>query len=126
MSIGWSSFAKVQYTQLESPIHKTTSRKRMIDKCPKCRVQMEIVQDAYAHKSGVIVLHEVERCPECGETILTEEQMDAFVKKLKQLNLWKDEYGIVRRRKDIPEFQKLVEISERLWQKGIKLEVVGI
>ncbi|MFQ6055595.1 MAG: YgiT-type zinc finger protein [Methanosarcinales archaeon] len=80
----------------------------MVDKCPKCGTEMEIFQDAYAHKDGIIVLHEVERCPECGATILTEEQMDEFVKKLKQLNLWKEEYGIVKIRKDLPEFKKLV------------------
>ncbi len=47
-----------------------------------------------------IVLHEVEKCPQCGEIILTEEQMEAFVEKLKRLNLWKEEYGIVKLRKN--------------------------
>ncbi|MGB7533534.1 MAG: hypothetical protein WA977_11255 [Halobacteriota archaeon] len=42
---------------------------------------MKIEQDAYV-RADVIVLHEVEKCPECGEIMLTEEQMEAFVKKI--------------------------------------------
>jgi YgiT-type zinc finger domain len=52
-----------------------------MDKCPRCRTEMNIEQDAYV-RGDVIVLHEVERCPECGEIMLTEEQMGAFVEKL--------------------------------------------
>jgi len=84
---------------------------------------MKIDQDAYV-RDDVIVLHEVERCPECGEIILTEEQMDAFVEKLKRLNLWKEEYGIVKIRKNIPEYEKLVEISKTLAERGVKLKII--
>lgn len=73
-----------------------------MNKCPKCRAEMKVEQDAYV-RNDVIVLHEVERCPECGEIILTEEQIDAFVEKLKRLNLWKEEYGIVKIRRNIPD-----------------------
>jgi len=94
-----------------------------MDKCPRCRAEMKIDQDAYV-RDDVIVLHEVERCPECGEIILTEEQMDAFVEKLKRLNLWKEEYGIVKIRKNIPEYEKLVEISKTLAERGVKLKII--
>lgn len=98
----------------------------MADKCPRCRTEMKIAQDAYV-RDEVIVLHEVEKCPTCGEVMLTEEQMDAFVQKLKRLNLWKEEeYGIVRVRRESPEYEKLVEISKALEEKGVKLEVIGI
>ena len=96
-----------------------------MDKCPRCGAEMEIDHDAYV-RDEIIVLHEVEKCPECGEIILTEEQMDVFVKKLKRLNLWKEEYGIIRIRRDIPEYEKLVEISKTLEEKGIKLEIIGV
>ncbi|MDP2766717.1 MAG: hypothetical protein Q8O41_04605 [Candidatus Methanoperedens sp.] len=97
-----------------------------MDKCPRCGVEMKNSQDAYV-RDETIVLHEVEKCPECGEIILTEEQMEAFTKKLKRLNLWKDEYGIIRIRKNISEYEKLVEISKILEEKeGIKLEIIGI
>jgi DNA-directed RNA polymerase subunit RPC12/RpoP len=95
-----------------------------MDKCPRCGAEMEIDHDAYV--SEIIVLHEVEKCPECGAIILTEEQMDVFVKKLKRLNLWKEEYGIIRIRRDTPEYEKLVEISKALEEKGIKLEIIGV
>jgi|GEM_PF-2221073 len=94
-----------------------------MDKCPRCRVEMKIDQDAYV-RDDVIVLHQVERCPECGEIMLTEEQMDAFVEKLKRLNLWKEEYGIVKIRKNRPEYEKLVEISKTLAEKGVKLKII--
>ena len=94
-----------------------------MDKCPRCRTEMKMNQDAYV-RDDVIVLHEVERCPECGEIILTEEQMDAFVEKLKRLNLWKEEYGIVKIRKNIPEYEKLVEISKTLAERGVKLKII--
>ncbi len=84
---------------------------------------MKIDQDAYV-RDDVIVLHQVERCPECGEIMLTEEQMDAFVEKLKRLNLWKEEYGIVKIRKNRPEYEKLVEISKTLAEKGVKLKII--
>lgn len=60
-----------------------------MDKCPRCRAEMKIDQDAYV-RDYVIVLHEVEKCHACGEIVLTDEQMDVFVKKLKRLNLWKE------------------------------------
>lgn len=94
-----------------------------MDKCPRCRVEMKIDQDAYV-RDDVIVLHQVERCPECGEIMLTEEQMDAFVEKLKRLNLWKEEYGIVKIRKNRPEYEKLVEISKTLAERGVKLKII--
>ena len=94
-----------------------------MDKCPRCRAEMKIDQDAYV-RDDVIILHEVERCPECGEIMLTEEQMDAFVEKLKRLNLWKTEYGIVKIRKNIPEYEKLVEISKTLEERGVKLKII--
>lgn len=96
-----------------------------MDKCPRCGVEMKIDQEAYVREE-VIVLHEVEKCPECGEIMLTEEQMDVFVKKLKRLNLWAEEYGIIRIRRDIPEYEKLVEISKVLGDRGIKLEIIGV
>jgi len=97
-----------------------------MDKCPKCGAQMKISQDAYV-RDEIIVLHEVEKCSECGEIILTEEQMEVFIKKLKRLNLWKDEYGIIRIKRDIPEYKKLIEISKILEEKeGIKLDIIGI
>jgi Zn-finger nucleic acid-binding protein len=82
-----------------------------MDKCPRCEVEMKIDQDAYV-RDDVIVLHEVERCPECGEIMLTEEQMDAFVEKLKRLNL--------------PEYEKLVEISKTLEKDGVQLKIIEI
>jgi YgiT-type zinc finger domain-containing protein len=96
-----------------------------MDKCPRCNTEMKIDQDAYV-RDDIIVLHEVEKCPECGEVILTEEQMDRFVKKLKRLNLWNEEYGIVRIKGDTPEYEKLVEISKTLEEKGIKLEIISV
>jgi hypothetical protein len=75
-------------------------------------------------KDDVIVLHEVEKCPECGEIMLTEEQMDAFVEKLKRLNLWKEEYGIIKIRKNLPEYEKLIEVSKMLEKEGVKLEII--
>ena len=84
---------------------------------------MKIDQDAYV-RDDIIVLHEVERCPECGEIMLTEEQVDAFVEKLKRLNLWKEEYGIVKIRKNLPEYEKLVEIAKTLEERGVKLKII--
>ncbi len=94
-----------------------------MDKCPRCRAEMKIAQDAYV-RDDVIVLHEVEKCPECGEIMLTEEQMESFVKKLKRLNLWEEEYGFVKIRKNLPEYEKLVEVSKMLEKKGVKLEII--
>jgi len=94
-----------------------------MDKCPECGAEMRIGQDAYV-KDDVIVLHEVEKCPECGEIMLTEEQMDAFVEKLKRLNLWKEEYGIIKIRKNLPEYEKLIEVSKMLEKEGVKLEII--
>ena len=94
-----------------------------MDKCPRCRAEMKIDQDAYV-RDDIIVLHEVERCPECGEIMLTEEQVDAFVEKLKRLNLWKEEYGIVKIRKNLPEYEKLVEIAKTLEERGVKLKII--
>ena len=96
-----------------------------MDKCPRCDTEMKIDQDAYV-RDEVIVLHEVERCPACGEIMLTEVQMDGFVKKLKRLNLWNEEYGIVKISGDTPEYEKLVEISKTLEEKGIKLEIISV
>jgi len=96
-----------------------------MDKCPRCGTEMKIEQDAYV-RGDVIVLHEVERCPRCGEIMLTEEQMGAFVEKLKRLNLWKGECGIVKLRKSLPEYEKLVEVSKTLEGKGVKLKVIGM
>jgi phage FluMu protein Com len=98
-----------------------------MDKCPRCRAEMKIDHDAYV-SGDVIVLHEVEKCPECGEIMLTEEQMEAFVEKLKRLNLWKEEYGIVKIRKNLPEseYEKLVEISKTLADRGVKLKIIEI
>lgn len=51
---------------------------------------MEDANDTYYDtKNGVIVIHEVLRCKNCGEIILTSEQMKKFVTKLKKLGLWK-------------------------------------
>lgn len=97
----------------------------MADKCPRCGAEMKIYRDAYV-RDEVIVLHEVEKCSECGEIMLTEEQMDTFVETLKRLNLWEEEYGIVRIKKDTSEYKRLVEISKVLEEKGVKLEIVGI
>ncbi|HIH97293.1 MAG TPA: hypothetical protein HA348_07485 [Thermoplasmata archaeon] len=94
-------------------------------KCPRCGAEMKINRDAYV-RGEVIVLHEVEKCPECGEIMLTEEQMDTFVETLKRLNLWEEEYGIVRIKRDTSEYKRLVEISKALEEKGVKLEIVGI
>ena len=94
-----------------------------MDKCPRCEVEMKIDQDAYV-RDDVIVLHEIERCPECGEIMLTEEQMDAFVEKLKRLNLWEGEYGIVKLRNNLPEYEKLVEISKTLEKDGVQLKII--
>ena len=96
-----------------------------MDKCPRCGAEMKIEQDAYV-RDEIIILHEVERCPECGEITLTEEQMDAFVEKLKRLNLWEEEYGIIRIRRDTSEYEKLVEISKTLKEKGINLKIIEI
>lgn len=96
-----------------------------MDKCPRCGAEMKIEQDAYV-RGDVIVLHEVERCPECGEVMLTEKQMDTFVEKLKRFNLWNEEYGIVRIEKNLPEYEKLVEVSKTLEGKGIKLKIIGM
>jgi DNA-directed RNA polymerase subunit RPC12/RpoP len=96
-----------------------------MDKCPRCGAEMKIDQDAYV-RDEIIILHEVERCPECGEIMLTEEQMDAFVEKLKRLNLWEEEYGIIRIRRDTSEYEKLVEISKTLKEKGINLKIIEI
>ena len=46
-----------------------------MDKCPRCGTEMKIERDAYV-RDDVIVLHEVEKCPECGEIMLTEGQME--------------------------------------------------
>ena len=86
---------------------------------------MKIDRDAYV-RDEIIILHEVERCPECGEIMLTEEQMDAFVEKLKRLNLWEEEYGIIKIRRDTSEYEKLVEISKTLKEKGINLKIIEI
>ena len=94
-----------------------------MDKCPRCGAEMKVEHDAYV-RDDVIVLHEVEKCPGCGEIMLTEEQMEAFVEKLKRLNLWKEEYGIVKIRKNLPEYEKLVEVSKTLEKKGVKLEII--
>ncbi|MBC8521764.1 MAG: hypothetical protein H8D26_07245 [Methanomicrobia archaeon] len=98
-----------------------------MDKCPRCGAEMKIDHDAYV-SGDVIVLHEVEKCPECGEIMLTEEQMETFVEKLKRLNLWKEEYGIVKIRKNLPEseYEKLVEISKTLADRGVKLKIIEI
>lgn len=96
-----------------------------MDKCPRCGAEMKIDRDAYV-RDEIIILHEVERCPECGEIMLTEEQMDAFVEKLKRLNLWEEEYGIIRIRRDTSEYEKLVEISRTLKEKGINLKIIEI
>ena len=96
-----------------------------MDKCPRCGAEMKVEQDAYV-RADVIVLHEVEKCPECGEIMLTEEQMEAFVEKLKRLNLWKEEYGIVKIRKNLPEYEKLIEVSKMLEKKGVKLEIIEL
>ena len=94
-----------------------------MDKCQRCGTEMKIERDAYV-RDDVIVLHEVEKCPECGEIMLTEEQMDAFVEKLKRLNLWKEEYGIIKIRKNLPEYEKLIEVSKMLEKEGVKLEII--
>jgi YgiT-type zinc finger domain-containing protein len=94
-----------------------------MDKCPRCGAEMKIEQDAYV-RDDTIVLHEVEKCPECGEIILTEEQMDTFVEKLKLLNLWEGEYGIVKLRRNLPENEKLVEVSKMLEKEGVKLKII--
>jgi quinol monooxygenase YgiN len=51
---------------------------------------MEDAEDTYYDtENEVIVLHEVLRCRNCGEIMLTSEQMKTFVAKLKKLGIWK-------------------------------------
>lgn len=51
---------------------------------------MEDAEDTYYDiKNGVIVIHEVLKCGNCGEIMLTSDQMKKFVTKLKKLGIWK-------------------------------------
>ncbi len=51
----------------------------------------------YDTDNDVIVIHEVLRCINCGEIMLTSEQMKKFVTKLKKLGIWKREMRIKTR-----------------------------
>ncbi|KPV65569.1 MAG: hypothetical protein AOA65_0032 [Candidatus Bathyarchaeota archaeon BA1] len=60
-------------------------------KCPNCDFEMKDGKDAYLDDdNGVIVIHDVLRCPNCGEVVLSSEQMKRFTEKLKALGLWKE------------------------------------
>ncbi len=51
---------------------------------------MEDASDTYYDtENGVIVMHEVLKCRNCGEIMLTSDQMKKFVTKLKKLGIWK-------------------------------------
>jgi hypothetical protein len=51
---------------------------------------MEDAEDIYYDtKNEVIVIHEVLKCRNCGEVMLTGDQMKKFVSKLKKLGIWK-------------------------------------
>ena len=57
-------------------------------KCPHCNVEMKDSKDAYFDDdNGVIVIHDVFKCPECGEIMLLSEQMKRFMERLKALGL---------------------------------------
>lgn len=59
---------------------------------------MEDANDTYYDTDdGVIVIHEVLKCRNCGEVMLTSEQMKKFVIKLKKLGLWKERMKIKTR-----------------------------
>ena len=59
-------------------------------KCPHCNVEMKDSKDAYFDDdNNVIVIHDVFKCPSCGEVMLSSEQMKRFLEKLKALGLWK-------------------------------------
>jgi len=56
---------------------------------------MDDAKDTYYDtENGVIVIHEVLKCRNCGEITLTSEQMKKFVTKLKRLGIWKREMKI--------------------------------
>lgn len=56
---------------------------------------MDYANDTYYDtKNDVIVIHEVLKCKNCGEVMLTSEQMQKFVTKLKKLGIWKSEMKI--------------------------------
>ncbi len=51
---------------------------------------MEDAEDTYYDTTNeVIVIHDVLKCRNCGEIMLTSEQMKKFVVKLKKLGIWK-------------------------------------
>jgi len=51
---------------------------------------MDDAKDTYYDtENGVIVIHEVLKCRDCGEIMLTSEQMKKFVTKLKNLGIWR-------------------------------------
>ncbi len=59
---------------------------------------MEDASDTYYDTDNdVIVIHEVLRCVNCGEIMLTSDQMKKFVTKLKKLGIWKREMRIKTR-----------------------------
>jgi len=59
-------------------------------KCPHCNAEMKDSKDAYFDDdNNVIVIHDVFKCPSCGEVMLSSEQMKRFLEKLKALGLWK-------------------------------------
>ena len=60
-------------------------------KCPHCNVEMKDSKDAYFDDDNdVIVIHDVFKCPSCGEVMLSSEQMKRFTDRLKTLGLWKE------------------------------------
>ncbi|MBE0512603.1 hypothetical protein IBX38_06100 [Candidatus Bathyarchaeota archaeon] len=62
---------------------------KIVVKCPHCDVEMKAGKDAYFDDNNdIIVIHDVFRCPSCGEIMLSSEQMKRFVGKLSALGLW--------------------------------------
>ncbi|MGH9934237.1 MAG: YgiT-type zinc finger protein [Nitrososphaerales archaeon] len=66
------------------------SGRQKANRCFSCGGVMEDATDTYYDiENGIIVLHEVLKCRNCGEIMLTSEQMKKFVTKLKKLGIWK-------------------------------------
>jgi len=60
-------------------------------KCPSCNIEMKDGKDAYFDDdNNVIVIHDAFKCPNCGEVILSSEQMRRLTERLKALGLWKE------------------------------------
>lgn len=64
-------------------------------KCPNCNIEMKNSKDAYFDDdNNVIVIHDVFKCPKCGEILLSSEQMKKLTERLKTLGLWKEKRQI--------------------------------